>query len=181
MKIQAYTERATIIFNPDGSVKGGEAHEHTGYIERRDVPDSPKDASGPAGKVDVFVVVKHDVRPIEAKDFEAFSPSRADALAQAAAANARADAADKALAAARSDHAAADKAAEAHKATVAEQVGALTDVRAELDQTGKDLTLARQDLKTMAAEMAVQQHVVSELTDKLARATAAPAEEKESD
>lgn len=67
MEIIKYLERITLIFNPDGTMRGSEAHEHTGYIEERDVADAP-DGSG---KQMVFVVVKPEVRAVAPGDLTA--------------------------------------------------------------------------------------------------------------
>lgn len=64
MEIIKYLERVTTIFNPDGTVRGSEAHEHTGYLEERDVPDAP------GAKQLVFVVVKPEVRAIAPGDLD---------------------------------------------------------------------------------------------------------------
>ena len=54
MKLHEYSERFIIVCRPDGSIKGGEQHVHTGYEKVCDVPDRPDDETGPAGKQCVF-------------------------------------------------------------------------------------------------------------------------------
>lgn len=61
MEILTYVERATVVWNPDGTIKGSEAHSHTGWFEDRDTGE---------GSVRVFVVAKHEVRPVLAGDFD---------------------------------------------------------------------------------------------------------------
>lgn len=61
--IFTFTERATTVFNPDGSLKGSEARELTGYIETVDVPDAPD------GKTEAFRIISETVRPVQKSDF----------------------------------------------------------------------------------------------------------------
>lgn len=79
MDMITYLERVTVIFNPDGTVRGSEAHEHTGYLEERDVPDAP------GGKQLVFVVVKPEVRPVAAGDLAGALDGGCPAIEDAAA------------------------------------------------------------------------------------------------
>lgn len=65
MDIITFVERATVVYNPDGSIKGSEAHQHTGYFEQRDTAEGP---------MTVFVAVKNEVRPVLAGDFEGLLP-----------------------------------------------------------------------------------------------------------
>ncbi|MBI0530076.1 hypothetical protein [Sphingomonas sp. TX0522] len=74
MEIITFVERATVVYHPDGTIKGSEAHQHTGYHEVRETDEGP---------LTVFVVVKHEVRPVLAGDFNALLPAGEAFLANA--------------------------------------------------------------------------------------------------
>jgi hypothetical protein len=73
-QLHTYVERATVIYNPDGSQKGSETHVHTGYFEERSVSDASE------GRVNVFQVIKSEVRPVQQGDFKGFTDSGISAI-----------------------------------------------------------------------------------------------------
>lgn len=121
--ISTYTERATVIFNPDGSVKGSEAHVLTGYSEERDVPDAP------GGKTVVFVVVKQDVRPVGDGDFTAVMNHGTDLVADNVAKASAIETLVQQCAEHEASIAALTNRADAAEATVTEQASILSDLR----------------------------------------------------
>jgi hypothetical protein len=152
MNIITYTERATIIYNPDGSLKGSEACIHTGYIEERKVADAPD------GKMKSFVVVNQDVRPVIAADFAPILDEGTELVADLAAkANALA------LAQAFIDTIAAERDSLASRLSEAEQTIAGQSASLESERA------TAMSFKTTAEQRMIdQQHQIAALTEKLA-------------
>lgn len=155
MEMINYLERVTIIFNPDGTVRGSEAHEHTGYLEERDVPDAP------GAKQQVFVVVKPEVRAIEPGDLAAALDDGCPAIEDAASKaeivlhlqTMLEDTGEKLVA--------AEQLAEARAETIAEQAAVIAQQSAELAAAAKRegeqreaLQRATREAGTLSAELA---------------------------
>jgi hypothetical protein len=146
MEMKTFVERATVVWNPDGTIKGSEAHHHTGYFEDRDTPE---------GLVRVFVVVKHEVRPVLDGDFKALLPDGDAFLANAGREladtrdNRRAHLAEMRLAFDGAKATIADQAA-----SIAAQADALRETRAALqsEKAGREADAAahKQALRDLA-------------------------------
>lgn len=121
MEIIKYLERVTIIRNTDGTVRGSEAHEHTGYFEERAVPDAP------GGKQMVFVVVKPEVRPVAAGDLAEALGAGATAIEDAAAKAETILHLQQQLETTGAQLVSAEKLVEAHAATIAGQAAVIVE------------------------------------------------------
>lgn len=126
MDIIKYLERVTVIFNPDGTVRGSEAHEHTGYLEERDVADAP------GGKQLVFVVVKPEVREVAAGDLAAALDQGSPAIEDAAVKAGIILHLQQLIEETGAELVSAEKLAEARGETIAEQAATITDQAAAL-------------------------------------------------
>lgn len=174
MELITYIERATVIYYPDGTSRGSEAHVHTGYFEERDVPDAP------GGKQQVFVVIKSEVRPIENGDLrnalDAGCSATEDAAVKAVLIahlqDLLEDTGDKLIA--------AEQRAETRAQTIAEQTAWIAGQTTELAEAAKregEMRKAVQQLTrengAMAAELASRDAELAALREAAAQEAAA--------
>lgn len=156
MDIITYSERVTTIFNPDGTVRGSEAHEHTGYLEERDVADAP------GAKQLVFVVVKSEVRPIEPGDLAAALDGGCPAIEDAAVKAEQIRALSAELETAEASIAKLSEIATAHAATIDEQAGVIAEREASLAEAAKREGELREAVQRLSRENGVSvPHVAS--------------------
>jgi hypothetical protein len=146
MDIIKYLERVTVIFNPDGTVRGSEAHEHTGYLEERVVADAP------GGTQQVFVVVKPEVRTVEAGDLAGALDHGCAAVEDAAAkANVILDL-QQTIEQIGAELVAAEQTAAARAETIESQAALITQRDGELAEAAKRETELRQEIQRLAGE-----------------------------
>lgn len=141
-----YLERVTVIFNPDGTVRGSEAHEHTGYLEERDVPDAP------GAKQQVFVVVKPEVRPIEPGDLATALDGGCPAIEDAAVKAEQIRALSAELETAEASIAKLSEVVTARAATIEEQAGVIAEREAALAEAAKREGELREAVQRLSRE-----------------------------
>ncbi len=146
MDIIKYLERVTVIFNPDGTVRGSEAHEHTGYLEERDVPDAP------GAKQLVFVVVKPEVRAIEPGDLAGALDGGCPAVEDAASKAEQIAALSADLEKAEASIAKLSEIATARAATIEEQAGVIGERDAALSEAAKREGELREAVQRLSRE-----------------------------
>lgn len=142
-----YLERVTVIFNPDGTVRGSEAHEHTGYFEERDVPDAP------GAKQQVFVVVKPDVRAVAAGDLAGALDDGCPAIEDAAAKANIILHLQGLIEDVGADLVSAEKIAEARAETIASQAELIAKRDAELTEAAKREAELGRTVQRLTTEM----------------------------
>lgn len=169
MDIIKYLERVTVIFNPDGTVRGSEAHEHTGYLEERDVFDAP------GAKQLVFVVIKPEVREVAAGDLSAALNEGSPAIEDAAVKAGIILHLQQLIEATGAELVSAEQLAEARGATIAEQTATITDQAAALAAAAKRETELREAVQRLTRENAALAAELQAARDAAAAAVATAA------
>lgn len=145
MEIISYLERVTIIWNPDGSIRGGESVQHTGYQKDVPVADAPEDAWSPAGITRTFVVTETAVLPVDPASLADVLPKKLAAMLAETVAQAKLiDDLRHRLTTLNAEHEAGLARADAAEASVADQAVIITaldgdkrQLRADLDEANR--------------------------------------------